>query len=215
MTSNKTRIILLIDDHAVFRDGLRLLLSGLQSRMELLEAATYEAAECLLEQEAALDLDLVLLDLGLPGIAQMEALRRLREKLPEVPIVVLSADETPWAMEQALRLGARGYIPKATEGPIIVQAIELVLAGGTYVPAEILSWEEQRRNDDLCARLTPRQCQIMQQLCLGLSNKEIAKTLGLSESTVRAHVGAILKALGVGSRAKAIQLAMRSGWVRP
>lgn len=208
--------ILLIDDHALFRDGLRLVFEELEPDADLLEASSFEAAQEYLDAHP--DLGLVLLDLGLPGIGQMQALNLIRQQMPGTPIVVLSGQDEPWVVEQALSQGAKGYIPKTASASIMLQALKLVLSGGTYIPPEILKRKAAPGGpdtlDELRNHLTLRQCEVLQQMGAGKSNKTIARELDLSESTVRAHVAAILKAFDVHNRTQAIQFAVQKNWLK-
>ena len=209
--------ILLIDDHALFREGLLLVLEGLNTFLEAYEAGSYESAKNIIDENS--DLDLILLDLGLPGISYLDALSAIQQQLPDTIIVVLSGTEDHRMVEQALRLGARGYIPKSSPSKIMLNALQLVISGGTYVPPEILQGNVVDINiasveDNLENKLTPRQCDVLHQLADGKSNKEIGNALDLTESTVRAHVAAILKAFNVSNRTRAVQYAMQKSWLK-
>ena len=207
--------ILLIDDHALFRDGLLLVLEDLDSNIETFEAGSYESAKHIIQNET--DIDLVLLDLGLPGISYLDALQAIRLALPETLIVVLSGTEDHKTVESSLQHGAQGYIPKSSPAKIILNALQLVISGGTYIPAQIL---KKRSAPDIAPEnkntehsLTPRQYDVLKQLATGKSNKEIASVLILTESTVRAHVAAILKSFNVSNRTHAVQYAMQNSWL--
>lgn len=205
--------ILLIDDHNLFRDGLLLVLEGLNTPIETFEAGSYESAKAIIKEHN--DLDLILLDLGLPGISHLDALLAIQQQLPETAIVVLSGSEDYNIVEQALKLGARGYIPKSSSANIMLSALQLVLSGGTYIPSQILQNKpEQVIDKQTKHQLTPRQCEVLHKLTEGKSNKEIGKALNLTESTVRAHVAAILKSFDVNNRTQAVQYAMQQGWVK-
>ncbi|MCK4707510.1 MAG: response regulator transcription factor [Gammaproteobacteria bacterium] len=209
--------ILLIDDHALFREGLLLVLEGLNTFLEAYEAGSYESAKNIIDEHS--DLDLILLDLGLPGISYLDALSAIQQQLPDTIIVVFSGTEDHRMVEQALRLGARGYIPKSSPSKIMLNALQLVISGGTYVPPEILQGNVVDINiasveDNLENKLTPRQCDVLHQLADGKSNKEIGVALDLTESTVRAHVAAILKAFNVSNRTRAVQYAMQKSWLK-
>ena len=209
--------ILLIDDHALFRDGLLLVLEGLNTSIETFEAGSYESAKVIMDEIS--DIDLILLDLGLPGKSKLDALFAIREQSPDSYIVVLSGTEDQQMVEQVLRHGAHGYIPKSSPAKTMINALQLVIDGGIYVPPEILrsrmpdTTNTRTNNDALDENLTPRQCDVLHQLSTGKSNKEIGNVLNLSESTVRAHVAAILKSFGVSNRTQAVQFAMKKGWL--
>lgn len=202
--------ILMIDDHALFRDGLLLVLEDLTTEIETFEAGSYESAKCIMDEHN--DLDLILLDLGLPGISYLDALSAIHQQLPNTLIVVLSGTEDHRMVEQAFQLGARGYIPKSSPAKIMLNALQLVLAGGTYVPPQILqNLDSDLKNPPTNDKLTPRQHEVLHELAKGESNKAIGSTLDLTESTVRAHVAAILKAFSVSNRTQAVQYASKEG----
>ena len=207
--------ILIIDDHALFRDGLLLVLQGLNTHIDTFEAGSYESAKDIMDEHN--DLNLILLDLGLPGISYLEALLAIKRQNPETLIVVLSGTEDHHIVEQALHHGARGYIPKSSPAKIMLNALQLVIAGGTYVPPQIL----QNKNSGLGGqsingdhKLTPRQNEVLRELAEGKSNKAIGKALDLTESTVRAHVAAILKAFNASNRTQAVQYATQNGLIK-
>lgn len=210
--------ILLIDDHALFRDGVLMVLEGLGQGVETYEASSYEEAESLLHKYK--DIDLILLDLGLPGIGYLDALSAILEHSPASSVVVLSADDDYKIVETSLLAGARGYIPKSSSAKIMLNALQLIIAGGVYVPPEILHrsrLESVQVFSNKCGmkeKLTPRQGEVLQQLAEGKSNKEIALALVLTESTVRAHVASILKALNANNRTQAVQLATKMSWIK-
>ncbi|MDH3325903.1 MAG: response regulator transcription factor [Gammaproteobacteria bacterium] len=209
--------ILLIDDHALFRDGLLLVLEGLNRSIETFEAGSYESAKVIIDEISYIDL--ILLDLGLPGKSKLDALFAIREESPDSYIVVLSGTEDQQMVEQVLRHGAHGYIPKSSPAKTMINALQLVIDGGIYVPPEILrntmldTTNARTNNDTLDKSLTPRQRDVLHQLSTGKSNKDIGSVLSLSESTVRAHVAAILKSFGVSNRTQAVQFAMKKGWL--
>jgi len=215
--------ILLIDDHALFRDGILLILEGLQIPVETFEASSYESAKVILDENS--DIDLVLLDLDLPGVSFFDALQAIRQQLPETPVVILSGTIDHPTVEQALQLGARGYIPKSAPAKTMLNALQLIISGDTYVPAEILqnkniktgnaaeSRKKKTRNKPAEHNLTPRQHDVLIQLAEGKSNKEIGKTLYLTESTIRAHVAAILRSFDVSNRTQAVRFAVQNSWV--
>lgn len=209
--------ILLIDDHALFRDGILFMLEGLNIDIDSYEAGSYESAQTIIEQHS--DINLVLLDLGLPGISYLGALNAIQKQLPDSMIVVLSGSEDNKIVEQVLRQGARGYIPKSSETTIMINALKFIISGGIYVPPEIMSKAipkillEKRKQTPIDKLLTPRQRDVLNQLTDGISNKEIASNLNLSESTVRVHIAAILKAFNVKNRTQAANHAIINQWV--
>lgn len=214
--------ILLIDDHALFRDGLVLMLEGLPMPVETLEAGSYETAKKIIDETG--DIDLVLLDLDLPGVSFFNALQAIQQQLPDAPIVILSGSEDNQIVEQALHSGARGYIPKSSPAKTMLNALQLVLSGDTYVPTAILQNRVNKAKQSVISKntekteapahkLTPRQHDVLIQLAKGNSNREIGKTLYLTESTVRAHVAAILRSFDVSNRTQAVRHAIQNTWV--
>ncbi len=162
------------------------------------------------------DLDLVLLDIRMPGMPWEEALRQLRVDRPEVPVVILSALVDRSLITTAMRSGARGFIPKTSSSTVMVHAMNLVLSGGHYIPTLVLDEDPAHEHDGLdsasaAAALTPRQMDVLRLVARGLSNRDIAHALELSEGTVKLHVTAILKALGVPNRTSAVIAASRMG----
>jgi DNA-binding NarL/FixJ family response regulator len=194
--------ILLADDHALFREGVKQLLARLDPHVRVIEAAN--GAEVLHAARAQQDFDLVLLDLAMPGIDGFAGLAAFRAHAPSTPVVVLSASEDTADVRAALDGGASGFIPKSSASEVILGALRLVLAGGVYVPPTLLgSHTAVAAKADIDA-LTPRQRDVLALLAQGLTNKKIGDTLGLSEATVKQHVSAILKTLNVANRMQAV-----------
>lgn len=204
--------ILLIDDHPVFIEGIRGVLLRLGPDTVVATSGSCEEALALIDEDD--DRDLVILDINLPGMSGLEGLRLLRHRLPATPIVLLSASENRARVLQAIEQGAKGYIPKSSPPEIIVNALQLVLSGGVYLPMAVLDTlssnpaPEHQGSDQA---LTPRQLAVLKLLAEGLSNKEIARQLDLAENTVRVHVSAILRFLGVSNRTEAGVAAVRIG----
>jgi len=210
--------VLLIDDHELFRDGMHLVLAKLDPNIQLFNANSYEDALPFINENP--DLDLLLLDLGLPGLSDIDALKAIRDKSPATPIVVLSSNDDGAKVKQILDLGAQGYIPKSTSAELLIRSLKLVLSGGIYIPPEILSQfgnghngPESTRYKEIESPLTPRQNEVLGKLIHGYSNKEIGRLLNMAESTVRVHIAAILKALNVSNRTRAAHIAVQKGWV--
>ena len=204
--------ILVADDHALFRDGLRYLLGQLDGFVEILEAK--DGATALELAGIHLDLDLVLLDLGMPGIDGLAGLRLLRARHPALPVVILSGSEESADARQAFGVGALGFIPKSSSAQVMLSALRLVLSGGMYLPPFYAERAQGARVpiapssvDSL--GLTPRQLDVLRLLGRGQSNKEIARVLQLAEGTVKLHITAILRALGVNNRTRAVVAAAR------
>jgi DNA-binding NarL/FixJ family response regulator len=210
-----TMRILIADDHTLFLEGLRLQLEAHDPSMQVQEAADFDTVFEQVRQTGPPDL--VLIDLAMPGMDWRQALPLLRKHCPDAPVVVVSASDARDDILAALNCGAAGYIPKSSPGKVMLRALELVLSGGIYVPPEVLSWVERggkpaATSETAAARsLTPRQIEVLSLMAKGQSNKMIARTLKLAEGTVKLHVAAILKALGVGNRAHAVLVAVQTG----
>jgi DNA-binding NarL/FixJ family response regulator len=193
--------ILLIDDHALFRSGLRLVLLGGLPDAQVLEAESLEQAV----HDTAGPPSLVLLDIQLKGVNGLEGLGLLKQRWPGAPVVMLSSIVEPETVRLALARGAAAFVSKAETADKIIAVIRQTLVGQT--PAAKESDNSQR------PRLTPRQCEVLDLLCEGLSNKMIAKRMELSEFTVRGHVQAVLSLLGAQSRSQATFAARRAGLI--
>jgi len=207
----KTKI-LIVDDHAMIREGVRLLLEEQRLDAEVVEAGSL--AEGLRRLEEHRDFDWVLLDLGLPDAGGLTALDRLRRVEAAPPIIVLSASEERGMVLECINRGAMGFVGKSSTGAAFVEALRLVFAGGIHLPPAIFGrapTEGVARPSGPGARealgrlgLTPRQCEVLELLVQGLTNKHIAARLGLSEATVKSHVAASLRALNVRNRTQAV-----------
>lgn len=205
--------ILLVDDHALFREGLRALMLKISPEITIYEAASLEGA---IDECRATQFRMALLDLGLSETDGLETLDAFRAGVPAVPVVVLSGDEAPQRIRAAIDRGAVGYVPKSHTSDLMIAALRLVLSGGIYLPPLAL-------DDDLglghevvsitqtFARLSPRQREVAQLLLQGQSNKVIGRKLGVSEGTVKAHVSAIYQIIGARNRVEAVTLAAKSG----
>jgi DNA-binding NarL/FixJ family response regulator len=202
--------IIVADDHAMYRDGLRHALELLASNITLIEAADYPALLAAAADHP--DADLVLVDLNMPGAEPFSTLRSLLSHHPTLPLVVLSASEKANDMRQALEIGAMGFIPKREDPGIMLSALRLVLSGGVYIPPSLLHGyaHSSPRNDSLTS-LTPRQLDVLRELVTGTANKEIGRRLDMAEATVKAHVTAIFRALNVSNRTQAAGAAERLG----
>jgi DNA-binding NarL/FixJ family response regulator len=202
MTENH---IVIVDDHPLFRDALRQTLASSFADLRLSEAGSLEELARVMEQGGV---DLVLLDLTMPGVQGFSGLMYLRALSPEIPVVIVSANESPAVIRRCLEFGASGFIPKSLSVARIREAIGAILNGEFWVPAEIdLGQSADGRNAELAQRLsslTPQQFRVLMMLGEGLLNKQIAFQLGVSEATVKAHVSAILQKLGVESRTQAV-----------
>lgn len=201
--------LIVIDDHPVVREGVATVLRQLEGAPEVLEAADGEQGLALLAQHA--DVRGVLVDLRMAGLAGLPTLARLRALRPELPVMVISASEDPADVRRAMAAGASGYIPKSAGRSTLLAAVRLVLAGERYVPPLLLAPEAAEPAASLNG-LTPRQLEVLGLLCQGHANREIGLALGMHEKTVKAHVGALFKALGVVNRSQAIEAARAAGF---
>lgn len=202
--------ILIADDHPLFRDALLQVVTEALEEFAVGEAQDLDTA--LATARAHEDLELILLDLNMPGMNGFNGLIALRNAVPDVPIVVVSASETAETAAQVLTFGASGFLPKSLSKPEMAEALRRVLEGDIYVPPHLeqqmeegrrLSPEEQALVEQLGA-LTNQQRRVLEMVVAGKSNKIIAYELDIAESTVKAHVSAILRKLGVTSRTQAV-----------
>lgn len=201
--------LLVIEDHALVREGLMLALRAIEEGAEVLGAQNAEEGLRLLETEA--EIDLVLLDLMLPGTSGMATLGAIRKRWPTIPVVILSALDDADTVARAMRQGASGFVPKANSTDILVSALQRVLAGDIYLPPALqdaLSQGSNRRNRSFAERfgLTAAQMRVLELLVEGKTNRQIAEVLGVTEGTVKIHVSAIFKALAVTNRSQAVLL---------
>ena len=199
--------LLVVDDHPLMRDGIVALLAQFGPDTVVLQAG--DATSALAAIAAHADLDAVILDLGLPGMGGMRALTEFGRVRPDVPVVVVSASEDARDAREALAKGALGYVPKSAGQRTLLSAIRLVLEGELYVPPLLLSdpppagFESRGEAGPQRAALTDRQIEVLRRLSQGQPNKTIARELGLSEKTVKAHITAIFRALNVVNRTQA------------
>ena len=198
--------VIIVDDHPLFRAALKQALVGAFKGIKLDEAGTLDQVTERLDRDR--DVDLVLLDLKMPGVQGLSGLMFLRAQYPAVPIAVVSASDEPHIIRRALDLGASGFISKSASMDEIRGAVRAVLAGDIAAPSGIeLGVERDPEISDLIKRLqalTPQQTRVLGMLAEGLLNKQIAYELGVSEATIKAHVSAILQKLGVDSRTQAV-----------
>jgi DNA-binding NarL/FixJ family response regulator len=219
--------ILIVDDHALIREALASVLKEMKPDAHVLEAPDCRQAMQLVEAHA--DLNLILLDLTLPDRDGYSVLAELRERYPAVSIVVLSALQDRANVVKALDLGAQGYIPKSANRDVMRSALQLVFAGGIYIPPEILGHDEPLASPSAAKRpagdrprvtpaelgLTERQLDVLALMMQGKSNKAICRILDLAEPTVKNHVTAILRALKVTNRTEAVIAVNELGWELP
>ena len=199
--------LLIADDHPLFRGALREAVNGLFDRVDIGEAGTFEEVIELLERGGDA-VDLILLDLRMPGARGFSGLMYLRAQYPGLPIVVVSANDDPAVIRRCMEFGASGFIPKTLGVEALRAAIARVLQGEVWTPPDVdLARDADSEGAATIARLatlTPQQVRVLMMLSAGLLNKQIAYELGVSEATVKAHVSAILQKLGVESRTQAV-----------
>jgi DNA-binding NarL/FixJ family response regulator len=206
--------ILIVDDHPLFRQGMKALLLGLDATIDCGEAADVAAAVQMGVDGA--QFDLILLDLGLPGLSGLDALAEIKRAFDSAAVVIVSGEEAPSLVRDAISAGAAGYVPKSTDPSVTLQALRLVIAHGTYLPPiAIASFRAEltrpATSTQGAPQLSPRQLQILRLLLQGQSNKVIAKQLDIAEGTVKAHLWAVYQALGVASRGQAMFKAHQLG----
>lgn len=201
--------ILIADDHPLFRSALHQVLTiGLGPEARLSEAASIAELETRLNEKA--DWDLVLLDLNMPGAYGFSGLVLLRGQYPQIPVVMVSAQEDAAVVQRSREFGASGFIPKSSELSVLQQAVRAVLDGDVWWPPQVDAVTEM--SDDVraasagLASLTPQQFRVLTMVCEGLLNKQIAFELSVSEATVKAHVTAIFRKLNVRTRTQAALL---------
>lgn len=210
--------LLLVDDHGLFRGGLRLLLGSMQRDLEILEADSCQDALALMREHQ--NIELCLIDLSLRGENGMQVIQLLKEINPAVITVIVSGDERPATIRAALEAGAMGYVPKTVSPEIMVQALQLVLVGGIYLPPSLLQaapeelesgMETGSADNGTVIELTERQVQVLQCLLRGWPNKLICRDLNISDNTLKGHLGAIYRSLNVSNRTQAVIEAGKRG----
>jgi DNA-binding NarL/FixJ family response regulator len=198
--------LLIADDHPLFRGALREAVRGFFSGAAVAEAGSFEEVSDVLAHGG--DIDLVLLDLSMPGVRGFSGLMYLRAQYPSLPIVVVSANDDPAVIRRCMEFGASGFIPKTLGIEALRAAVEQVLQGEVFTPPDVdltrPADAETAATIAKLATLTPQQVRVLMMLSAGLLNKQIAYELGVSEATIKAHVSAILQKLGVESRTQAV-----------
>jgi DNA-binding NarL/FixJ family response regulator len=206
LANNPSYRFVIADDHPLFRGALRQTLEGMFDGVVIAEAGSLEAVSKILEEGE--DVDLVLLDLNMPGVRGFSGLMYLRAQYPTVPVVVVSANEDPGTIRRCMEFGAAGFVPKSLGTDSIKEALSTVMAGDVWTPSDIdvssMPADETAKLVQRLSTLTPQQVRVLMMLSEGLLNKQIAYELGVSEATVKAHVSAILQKLGVESRTQAV-----------
>ena len=206
LATNPGYRFVIADDHPLFRGALRQTLEGLFDGVVIAEAGSLEAVSKILDEGE--EIDLVLLDLNMPGVRGYSGLMYLRAQFPTVPVVVVSANEDPGTIRRCMEFGAAGFVPKSLGTETIREALATVMAGDLWTPADVdlsaMPADETGKLVQRLSTLTPQQVRVLMMLSEGLLNKQIAYELGVSEATVKAHVSAILQKLGVESRTQAV-----------
>lgn len=202
----KDKQILIVDDHALFRTGLKMIL------MQVGEAGGISEASSIKEAFEYSDsgVDVILLDIHMPGLNGLDGIKPMRERFLDVPIIILSASDELSTVADAKTLGASGFLNKATQADTMVTSITKVLTGKNCFPKD-LEYSQSIRQNTLSKNLTSRQIEVLIHLSEGKPNKLIARELEMSENTVRVHVSAILAALGASNRTEAILIAQQQG----
>jgi DNA-binding NarL/FixJ family response regulator len=213
--------VLVIDDHPLVQEGVAAALESLGHDVNVVAAS--DSDQGLAAAAAHPDIDLVLLDLALPGMGGLGLIGALHQRFPSLPVVVLSALEDPENVRNAIGAGAMGFVPKSAQTRVLIEVLQQVLEGNVSVPDSLASAAPPSGSapggsagaggEPDVALLTIRQLEVLSRLCQGKTNKQIATELGLSEKTVKAHVTAIFKVLGVVNRTQAVLVARRIGMI--
>jgi DNA-binding NarL/FixJ family response regulator len=203
------------DDHPLYREAVRLRLARLYADATVAEAASVED---LLSLARPVDgpFRLILVDLRMPGMSGGASISRVVAAFPDSPVVLMSGVATAEDVRAAIHAGAKGFIPKTIASDLFSAAVRIVVDGGSYLPSDVLTDGTPAvtsASDGAVERLTPRQQQVLVRLTAGASNKEIGRDLGLSEITVKLHVRAIFRKIGVRNRAEATAVAIKGGLI--
>lgn len=219
---------LVADDHELFLQGLEFILKKEYPEVELVLAGDYTQILDIIKKQN--DFDLLITDLAMPGGNWLVALQKVHSQAPEMPIIVVSAVFDKEILQKTYNIGVSGYVSKSFPNNIIISAINLVLAGGMYIPPDLVKLSSQfttgqlndlikgfdnsqkKQTDEKL--LTPRQLEVLQCLAGGMSNKQIAYKLGLSEGTVKIHITLLMRALNVTNRVAAVRAGERAGLIK-
>ncbi|OSQ38557.1 response regulator [Thalassospira mesophila] len=213
--------ILLADDHDLVRDGITSFLQTAAPDVTIAQAKDFAEALAIVNGERSIDL--TILDLNMPGMNGLSGLTVMRQKYPDVPVVILSGSVKRSDVLNALEHGASGYLPKTLSGKSLINALRLVMSGEKYIPSALLEDDggtirpgeidlDGLEPDNPLRQLTNREREVLALLTKGLSNKEIAKQLSVREITVKVHLTGIFKKLGAANRTQAVKIAMQLGW---
>jgi DNA-binding NarL/FixJ family response regulator len=210
--------VIVADDHPLFRTAIKEALQASQGETTFLEANSFETLQELVDQNQ--DVDLVLLDLHMPGVSGFAGLVYLCKRYPSVPVVIISANEDPLVIQRALDHGAAGFIPKSSNIKTITNAIGEILMGEIWAPESVQANLPGNNVSEVAlaermAQLTPQQFKVLMSVSQGLLNKQIAYDMGISEATIKAHVTAIMNKLGVSNRTQAVLAASKLDVLKP
>jgi len=210
--------VIVADDHPLFRTAIKEALQESQGETTFLEASSFETLQELVDQNR--DVDLVLLDLHMPGVSGFAGLVYLCKRYPSVPVVIISANEDPLVIQRALDHGAAGFIPKSSDIKTITNAIGEILMGEIWAPVSKQANLPGNNVSEVAlaermSQLTPQQFKVLMSVSQGLLNKQIAYDMGISEATVKAHVTAIMNKLGVSNRTQAVLAASKLNVLKP
>ncbi|TAJ77954.1 MAG: response regulator transcription factor [Gallionellaceae bacterium] len=215
--------VLMVDDHALFRDGMRYVLQQLADEVEVIDSGNF--VDGMKQAAGNPDLDLALLDLNMPGSDGVKSIQAFHEKNPCIPLVVVSGSDQRDDIEKVMECGAMGFISKMSSSKMMLSALRMVLDGGVYLPPQLLQQAmvgldqggvtDKRTDRQNKNGLTVRQMQTLQLLAEGLSNKEISQRMNLAEGTVKIHTAAVYQALRVSSRLEAVCAARLLGFLPP
>lgn len=215
--------VLMVDDHALFRDGMRYVLQQLADEVEVIDSGNF--VDGMRQAANNPDLDLALLDLHMPGSEGVKSILAFHESNPSIPLVVVSGSDQREDIEKVMEYGAMGFISKMSSSKIMLSALRMVMDGGVYLPPQLLQQAmvgldqgvstDKRTDRPNKNGLTARQMQTLQLLAEGLSNKEISQRMNLAEGTVKIHTAAVYQALRVSSRLDAVSTARRMGFLPP
>lgn len=208
--------VLIADDHALFRDGLGMRLEQIAPDVVILQASSFTQAIKIIDEEKKVDL--VILDLDMPDMPWEEGLAEIKKKAEDARFVVISASEDVRNIRKVLESGVCGYIPKRSDPKILNSALQLILDGGTYIPPAVLESSNNSASITSTGKpkgktLTNRQAQVLDLVAQGMSNKQIAYEMGVSEATVKLHINALLRSIGVTNRTQAVVTAQKMGLI--
>lgn len=206
--------ILIADDHALFRDGLSMHLEKIYPNALITQTGNFSQA--LKAVQANPETDLIIIDLDMPDMKWEEGLTQIKEASKKSKIVVISASEDNRSIKKALDIGICGYIPKRLETKVLTSAVKLIIDGGSYFPPSVLehsSLSSQDKKRTKNKHLTNRQMEVLAYVAQGLSNKQIAYNMGVSEATVKLHINALLRTVGATNRTQAVIMAQKMGLI--